>query len=257
MNKQTKAVFLGCGGVLALCVLVLVVVGPVALALRALGFRSQGTVDEYLTAVTPQPTLDWSALQRDGEPVGSLPLPLIFVLPQSVTPVQSVGITFQGQTGVVDTSTIHAEVVEQGETAAGQTTYYAEYTEAGANALADDLLTQYAPPDLRQLLRDPWVDFKPGVLVLHAEANVQPFGWQPTAVVLAFTPTGTQFDVAGVEVAGQFFTPPPSGPLADWVNLLRTEGNRALLEAQFTHNGQTLPLRQLYVDDNILKLIAQ
>ncbi|MBK8433177.1 MAG: hypothetical protein IPL28_18605 [Chloroflexi bacterium] len=252
MNRNTKIALWGCGGILGACVLILLVVGPVALALRMLGFRSLGTTDQYLaTAEATQPTPDWTTLLGNGplETNGNLPLPLVSV--------QSVQVNVQGQTAVIDTTAVHAEQVSQGETATGQPIFYAEYNETGANALADDLLTQYAPPDLRQQLRNPSLDFRPSVVVMHAEANLPPLGWQPAAVILLFNEAGTQFTVTGVEVAGQLFSTPPSGPLADWVNLLQTEGNRALLETQLVSNGQPVNIHQIFIDHNILQVIAR
>ena len=259
MNRQTKIALFGCGGLLATCALILLLVGPLVLALRLLGFRALGPTDRHLqTVVTPQPTLDWTGLQS-GEAlgsVGSLPQPIVSVLPQTVAPVSQVRVQIQGQVGMVDTSAVHAERVEQGQTSSGQTTYYAEYNETGANALADDLLTQYAPPDLRAQLRNPAVQFRPSVVVLQAEANLPMVGWQPTSVVMLFNETGTQFTVTGVEIGGTLFATPPTGPIADWVNLLLTEGNKALREVRLGE-GQSAAIRQIYIDHNRFAVIAQ
>ena len=260
MNQQTKIALWGCGGILGACALILIIVGPVALALSLFGFRSLGDTDQYIEtiAATPQPTLDWMSLQSGQAlgTVGSLPQPLVAVMPQTVAPLAQVRVQIQGQTAVVDTSAAHAERVEQGQTSTGQTTYYAEYTEAGANALADDLLTQYAPPELRDQLRNPEIEFRPRVVVLRAEASLPPLGWQPTAVILLFNEAGTQFTVSGVEVAGQLFATPPSGPIAEWVALLLTEGNKALRETRLGE-GQTAVIRQIYIEHNRFQVIAQ
>lgn len=273
MSRQQKlfAAFGGCATTMLLCGIIIYFMNPVQLAMSLAGFDSRADTDTFLNeTATAQQTnpIDWSGLggvnvvesgegRADGNGTNSAPIgqSAVQVVPETITSVAQVTVNVQGQQGVIDTGVIHAERVEQAQTTSGTPAYYAEYNQAGANALATDLFTQYAPADVRQQVRNPRVELKQGAVIVYAEANLE-LGWQEVGLVMQLTNNGRQFEVAGIDINGQLYNTPPSGYISELMQTIELEGNRALNNAQIVTPSGNLNIQQIYITEDTLQLIA-
>lgn len=260
MDRQKGLIILGgCGVLFLLCAVIIYLVNPIKMAMRLAGFEAEGQTEVFLAehAVAQQQTpIDWSGLGGIGlVQTGEGSVGPVQIVPETISPVNRVTLNVQGQQAVIDTQTIHADRVEQAQTVQGTEAYYAEYNETGANALANDLFVQYATADLQQQMRNPHVDLKPGAMVVYAEANLE-IGWQEVALILAFDESGTQFEVAGIDIGGQRFDQPPAGFLANMMNSFEVQGNQALRNAQIVTPTGNLNIQQIYITENTLQVVA-
>lgn len=276
MKRRQKllAAFGGCATTMLLCGIIIYFINPIQIGMSLAGFNSQADTETFLdeTAAVQQTTtnpIDWSGLTdvnvvQSGEgraedsgggnvaPIGQA---AVQVLPETITTVDTVTVNVQGQQGVIDTGTIHAERVEQAQTTSGTPAYYAEYDQAGANALANDLFIQYAPADVRQQVRNPRVELKQGAMIVYADANLE-FGWQEIGLVIQLTNNGRQFEVAGIDLNGQLYSTPPQGYIADLMQTIEVEGNRALNNTQIVTPSGNLNIQQIYITEDTVQLIA-
>ena len=169
-------------------------------------------------------------------------------------PLEQLTVRFQGQTNTVRTGDLYASKVAQTTTDTGAPAYIVEYDETGANALVTQLWQQYATAELESSVRNPGVDLQNGALVLQAEAET-PLGWQDVAVTLDFNEQGTAFEVGQINIGGFAFSSPP-GALADMVAELEREGNNVLQSAVIVDPAGQLTIGQIYIADNMLRIIA-
>ncbi len=226
------------GGVMLLCACIFAF-NARRLALWAAGFRHQGETASILEGYSKQ----------------GLPEPLVFALDGQ--PLYQVTIQFDGLSALIDTQALGLTRAEQAQTGSGETAYVFEYDEQALNAAVAQAVISAAPPELKNQLRSISVDLVPNAAVVSAEANLGLF-WQPLAMVVTIDSASKAVDVTGVDVGGQFFTTPPSGPIATWVALAEIEGTRALREATLVGpNGQPLSVSQVTLTESGLQVIAR
>ncbi len=261
----------GCAFLLVLLAGSLIAVGPTALALRLAGFRAQGRTADFVEkqAEIPHPTLQWpgrpgAAASPSVTPVppgagaaapddgNSLPAQQT---PGAALPLDKVKVDswFLPQPETWLASQIFADRLERGWTEAGRLAYYIEFSEQGANAFLNHWLSSYVAEQAR--IRDPWIDFTSGGVVVHAELNLE-VGWQRVGAVLMLDASGRQFTVAGVDIDGRFYSVPPEGPVADLTQQLESEGNRALRELVFLDAAGELRIRQISVSQDGAQILA-
>lgn len=173
-----------------------------------------------------------------------------------VTPLGQVTVRWQGQTSTVDSGDLYARQVVQTQTETGATAYLVEYDELGANALVNQLWQEYATAEVQSSLRNPSVALQPGAVLLQAETETF-LGWQEISVTLDFNEQGTAFAVGAVSVGGLSFNAASAPePLAGLLTELEREGNAALNTAVFLDPSGQLSIEQIYITDNLLRLIA-
>lgn len=271
--KTNRGVYIlgGCLTFFLLCAVTIYLINPIQIAMRLAGFESEGDTETFLVdyaAAQQQTPIDWSGLDQtnlvqsgDGvnDPSQSAAIgqgkPAVQIVPETVSAVETVTVNVQGQQSVVDVQAAHVQRAEQAQATDGGSAFYAEYTESGANSLVDDLFVQYATADVQQQVRNPRVDLKPGAMVVYAEANLE-IGWQEVALILTFNETGTQFQIAGIDIAGQRFNNPPAGFLTDLMQTVETQGNQALQNAQIVTPNGPLNIQQIYIAENMLQIVA-
>ncbi len=261
----------GCAFLLVLLAGSLLAVGPTALALRLAGFRSQGRTADFVEqqADIPHPTLQWPGrtLPATSPPVTPIPTGTGAAAPDDENPlpaqqtpapavpldIVTIGSSFlpQPQTWLADQ--IFAERLERGWTEDGQLAYYIEFSEQGANALLDHWLSSNTAD--QTYIRDPWIDFTTGGMLVYAELNLE-VGWQPVGAVLMLDASGRQFILAGVDIGGRFYTVPPEGPVADLTQQLESEANRVLRELVFLDAAGELRIRHISLSQDGAQILA-
>lgn len=264
--KQRRTLLWGCGSLLVICTAVVFILNPVQLVLSAFGLSSRTGTDALLAAQATQVPPSWGGLGNVGyvgagngdgglENVaeGDVTDTAVVVQPETVQAVPSLTVKLDGRQGNVDVAALKAIKVEQGTTNAGETAFFIEYDEPSVNALVDTMVAQY---DLPSQVRNIVAELRPGAVVVRAEADTQYLGWQDVALVLAFSATGQQFEVAGLEIAGQSFETPPQGFIADFVERVEVEGNRALQNvAVVDEAGHTAVVQQVYITEDLLQIV--
>lgn len=271
--KTNRGVFIlgGCLTFFLLCAVIIYLVNPIQVAMRLAGFESEGDTETFLADYATQQQqapIDWSGLDQTNlvQSGGSANTttqaaavgqgkPAVQIVPETIRTVETITVNVQGQQSIVDVQAAHTERAEQAQATDGGTAFYAEYTESGANSLVNDLFVQYATADVRNQVRNPRVDLKPGAMVVYAEANLE-IGWQEVAFILTFNETGTQFQIAGIDIAGQRFNNPPAGFLTNLMNSIERQGNQALQDAQIVTANGTLNIQQIYIAENMLQIVA-
>ncbi|MBN1430180.1 MAG: hypothetical protein JXB07_17555 [Anaerolineae bacterium] len=219
---------------------VLVVV--LVLALRTLGFQSQGETEAYLNNQAVQyirPTITWPVT---GSPDQAAPL-------SSITG----DIWFLDQPRVFFAETIFAGRLERGTIANGQSVYYIEFDEAGVNQYLTYWFGEWADQNAR--LRDAHVDLIPDGVIIYGDLNLG-MHWQQVGATFHLDESKRQFTFTGVDVDGEFLTSPPIGPIAQGIDALEAEGNRALREFRFIDSEGSLFFQQIVVLEDLVQIIA-
>jgi hypothetical protein len=260
--SRRKWLIPGCAILALLIVVVIIATVPAALALRLAGFRSQGDTAEILDergslaapTIAWSPSVDGDATLDDGvAPAdgagGAQPSP---GGPQTLDAV-TVDLWFLAQPRTVPSDQLGADRLERGQTEAGATAYYIEFDEAGANAQLDRWFGEYVAAQSR--LRDPAIDLKPGGAIVYADVDLE-LGWQRVGAVLMVDATGRQIQVVGVDIGGRLYSTPPDGQIAEMVQRVESEANRALRELAFVDDAGQLIIRAISVDETRAQILA-
>jgi hypothetical protein len=260
--SRRKWVLPGCALVAVVIVVVVIATVPAALALRLAGFRSQGITADILgqRGVAAAPTIDWSPATAEGAvPQASAgggqdggvaqPVP---EGPQSLDAV-TVDLWFLAQPQTLPSDQVGAERLERGETVSGDTAYFIEFDEESANVHLMQWFGDYIEQQSR--LRDPWIDLKPGGAVVYADVDLE-VGWQRVGAVLMVDGTGRQIEVVGVDIDGRLYSTPPDGQIAELVQRVESEANRALRELTFLDPAGELAIQTISVTEDRAQILA-
>lgn len=235
-----------------LCCGSLYLLDPLGLVLGWLGFDNGGRTETYLSELQPQPTIDWSGLQPNFNPdvIGSGG-------GEASLPPPQIAIQLEGQQAVISTEDLQAEQILQTQGTDGQPIYYVEYNEQGANTLVANNWALVSDPDVKNNIRNPQVDFRPGAIVVSAEGNVPVVGWQPVSVVLVFNETGQQFEIAGISIAGILYQEAPVVEIQEMVQEIEDQGNQALREARIVSGASSAAVQQVHITDTSLEIVVK
>lgn len=275
--SRRKWILPGCGLLLALGIIALIVATPAALALRFAGFRAEGKTDEIFDNKSPaqQPAILWSdeaALETSSTDLAVIPTPLATPaadgsVPDPVPATQAqvatgpvaleavtVDIYFLSQPRTFYADEIFAKRLEK-DTQNDQTVYYVEFDEEGANQYLNYWFGQYVDYQYMDRVKNPWVDLKPGGAIIYADVNLE-LGWKRVGAVFTLETTGRQLSLAGVDLDGKLYSTPPDGQIAQLVGQLESEANRALSDLTFLDPTGQLKLQVISLDENSVKLLA-
>lgn len=265
--SRRKWLIPGCALLVVLLVGVVVVAAPAALALRLAGFRARGSTADYLEkhAVASRPTVQWPAPGGEGgagaadttapaatPAVGDGAASPAEDLPQPLGAVR-VDVWFLSEPTTFYTDQIFAERLERGLAENGQIAYFIEFGEDGANTCLEDWFGEFVAQEAR--LRDPWIDLKPGGAVVYADVDLE-VGWQQVGAVFMLDASGRQLVLAGVDIDGRLYSAPPAGEIADLVNQLESEGNRALRELTFLDPAGELTIQAISLSEDSALAVA-
>ena len=238
MNRKGLISLFVFGGVLLTCAVVFAF-NARRIALYAAGFR--GGED---TEIVLRDTAAGSISGEEGEL-------------QSGARLDTVTFYVNGRSGTIDTSALNLTRAEQTQTASGQPAYYFEYNEQDLNQIVSSVVVSAAPAELSNQIRNVQVDLKQNAAVVSAEANLG-FFWQPLAIVVAIDSATRTVDVTGIDINGQFFTTPPAGVLADWIQKAESQGTQALQTTTLAGpNGETLSISQVVMTEDGLQVVAR
>ena len=263
--KRRQWLLPGCGIVLLVLVVLVVIGAPAALALRLAGLRSEGDTADYFQrqAITVLPTIQW--FNSAAQPVELTPTPAATSVDgESVDTEQTaagpqpleevvVDVWFLGQPETFAASEVYAERLERGSLEDEPVAYFIEYDEAGLNTYLETWFGAYAASQLP--LRNPWIDLKPGGAVVYAEVNLE-VGWQEVGAVFTLDENGRQFVLNGLDVDGRFYSLPPQGEVANLAYQLETEGNRALQDLTFIDPAGLLTVQSINLSEDSVQILA-
>jgi hypothetical protein len=243
----------GCAILAALVVLVVIASVPAALALRLAGFRSQGTTVDVLekSGAAAAATIAWPATSAAGQETGAGVLPDASDSP-SMDAV-TVDLWFLAQPRTLPLDQLSAERWERGETEAGSPAYFIEFDERSANVQ----LAQWFGETIAQQsrLRNPWIDLRPGGAVIYADVNLE-IGWKRVGAVLMVDGSGRQMQLIGVDIDGRLYSTPPDGQIAELIQRVESEANRALRELTFIDPAGELRIQVISVSEDQIQLLA-
>jgi hypothetical protein len=144
--------------------------------------------------------------------------------------------------------------IQIGTTSDGAQVATTRITESAALALC----RQYAPvcqnTDAR--LQNIAVDFRPGGVVVFADATLPELGGVTQRVGAALTINGVQLDFAGIDIGGTLFSAAP-GELGTQLDQLEQVANSILLAASAEIDGRVYTPSALLADDEALTLVLR
>lgn len=240
----------------------LLMAGALLICVVGLGtmwFRPLGDTHTYLNNMTfanPQAPLQWSETAPELKAVEAISSPAtsdpnaVGVLPLDAV---TVDIWFLSQPETFDAEHIYASRLERGRIGDGPLTYYLEFTEEGLNQYLHYWFGEGSAVDPR--LRNVWFDLKPGSLIVYADVDVLG-NWQRIGAVFNLAADGRQFAFIGLDSAGQLYGAPAAGPIAEVINSLQAQGNRALRELKFVDPDGDLYLRQIVITEDGAQILA-
>jgi hypothetical protein len=260
--SRRKWVLPGCALLAVVIVVVVIATVPAALALRLAGFRSQGITADVLNqrGEAAAPTIAWSPATEESS---AQPPPAVGGQdddgavsesngPQALNEV-TVDLWFLAEPQTLPSSQVGAERLERGETESGETAYFIEFDEESANAHLMQWFGDYIEQQNR--LRDPWIDLKPGGAVIYADVDLE-VGWQRVGAVLMVDGTGQEIQVVGVDIDGRLYSTPPNGQIAELVQRVESETNRALRELTFLDPAGQLAIQEISISENKAQILA-
>jgi hypothetical protein len=259
--SRRKWVLPGCALVAVVIVVVVIATVPAALALRLAGFRSQGTTADVLSqrGAAAAPTIAWSPpvagnMDEPSPAAGGGDNPYVPSAgePEALSEV-TVDLWFLAQPQTLPSEQVGAERLERGEIENGETAYFIEFDEESANAHLMEWFGEYIEQQSR--LRNPWIDLKPGGAVIYADVDLE-VGWKRVGAVLMVDDTGQQIQVVGVDIDGRLYSTPPDGQIAELVQRVESEANRALQELTFLDPAGQLVIQEISVTENAAQILA-
>ena len=148
---------------------------------------------------------------------------------------------------------IFANRLERGRTTDGQPAYYVEFDEAGLNRYLNYWFGAWA--DQNAQLRDTHIDLIPGGVIIYGEINLG-VRWQLVGATFHLDESERQFTFTGVDVDGEFLASPPAGPIAQGIEVLEAEGNRALREFKFIDPEGELSFQRIILLEDMAQIVA-
>ncbi|MBN1313010.1 MAG: hypothetical protein JXB30_16480 [Anaerolineae bacterium] len=224
--------------------LVLVVV--LFFTLQILGFQPQGDTGAYLEYQASQhtpATITWP-VTGSPDPDPGTPEPLTSVV---------VDIWFLNEPMAFPSETVFASRLERGQMSDGRPAYFIEFDEAGLNQYLNYWFGKWASEHAQ--LRDTRVKLLPGGLIIYGEINLG-VRWQQVGVTFHLDDSGRQLAFTGVDVDGEFLTSPPVGPIAQGIEALEAEGNRALREVRFIDPEGELAIQQVVLLEDTAQVLV-
>jgi hypothetical protein len=263
-------------GVIPVCLLcglagLLALPAAPGLALQAVGFAPQGSLDEFWAqrrlSSAAQPDLALLAGRGSGgaeisvqpEPASSASEVLESGQAASfyggwfrsaATP-SSIAIHAGGSGGMaLSGSEIFAETVWFGEGIDGYPLGIIEYREDALGGICRTWLQGCATD--QYLVRS--VDFRPNGMVIYGSVYLGGL-WQDAGAAVVITSDGIGFQAVGVVINGTLYALPPAGEVTQKVNEWVAQGNAALRQTMVEVDGLTLGLAQMRASDDHLTLI--
>ena len=155
---------------------------------------------------------------------------------------QTVDVGLQGVSVVTGTGSTGAAMAQ------------ADFTENGLLQLCNQRGNICRDGDSRY--RDIVIDLRPGGAVIYADVNAGV--WQRIGVVIRLNPTGTRFDVVGVDVGGVLYDPNSlPGELSTFTREIERVGNDALRQMVLDAAGGRYSLESMTIDEATLTVILR
>lgn len=247
--SRNKTLVGGC--LAALFLLFCITAAAIAIALNIAGVRLSGRTESHLTQTTPPPTIAWAT------PTLASPLTVVNTpapdAPQSLDEVQ-IDLSLLPQPRTYTADQVHAERLERGETADGQTAYYIEYDEAGFNSYMHTWLVNVNNRQADRL-QNVWFDLKPGGIMIYADVDLV-IGQQRMGALFTLDESGRQFVFQGVEIGGQLLSVAPAGEIANAVSQLEANANQALRDLTFLDATGPLTIQQITISEDRAQILA-
>ncbi|GEM_PF-3461024 len=231
------------------------------LALQAVGFAPQGSVDAFWAnqqaqASVPQnsaPVGDTGTAMLPGED-GAVPAPTGYADWFQWANTPDVITIDAGPRGrfTLDSAQMFAETLWIGDGIDGLPLGVMSFREDALGEICDTWLAGCAAEQYRV----DRVDFRPGGGVIYGSANFAGF-WQDAGLVMTLTSDRAGFDVAGMVLGGTLYAVPTDGDIAHQIGRLVTEGNAVLRQARLITEGYTLAVTEIHLTDDRLTLVLR
>lgn len=260
---RKKWILAGLALILLLALALVVAGAPTAVALRLAGFRAEGITDDYLANAAARPAIVWQALAGTPTPVGTPSgageeystgdvLSSVQDAPQTLDSV-TVDVWFLDQPYVFYPQEIFTKQLERGVNENGDLAYYIAFNQEGINTYLNYWFSDAIQSEAR--IKDAWLDLRPGGAVLYADVDLE-VGWQRAGAVFMLDSSGTQLILAGVDIAGQLYSTPPEGRIADLAGQLEIEVNKALSSLTFIDTAGELTIQTIQISDDEVQVLA-
>ena len=231
--------------------LLLLYINPAGLVLMLTGFQSEGATSDYFQEIeTKRGTecyLPWPVSQTAGIRYPTEPINAIEVAHWSLPDGYA----------AFSTDELKIEQMERGQMMTGEMMLYAEYSEQGLNEVWQEKLSAFAnpSPELAAQVKNARVDLKSDRAIIYADVNMGT-KWQEVGIILTLDKQNLQFAVDGVEFAGEYYTPPTQGTVAELIIRLEENINEILRSTRLVDTHNLFLIQHIAIHEDRVQILA-